>query len=94
MRMAGANPNPDYFRRSFRRKSTDALDGKEKGSKLNRVKSFPQSELNRFGNIREKTEREMHLIAHCPAYAAKVWIEIDQNVSDRFWRIDRNKESA
>jgi len=40
MRMAGAGADPDYFHQSFRRKSANAFQRKEKCAELNRIEFF------------------------------------------------------
>jgi len=59
MWMTGARPNPDYFHQSFRRKSADAFEGKEKRAELDRTKFFPERELNGLGNIGKKTKSKV-----------------------------------
>ncbi len=82
MGMALPDPDPDYLYWSFRWKSADVLDGKEKSAELNCFQFFAQRELNIFANLVEKAESEMHLIAGRPANTVDVRIEAGQNLPD------------
>src|SRR4029077_17752617 len=88
MRMTLTNADPDYFHWSFRRKCSHVFDRKEKRAKLNCAQFFAQRKIDILRNIGKKTESQMNLISGSPAHTANSRIEIDQNVADRFRRID------
>ncbi len=94
MGMARADPDPDYFYGPFWRESANAFDGKKKRAELNCSQFLAQRQLNILANLGEKTECKMDLIAGSPSNAADPRIEFDQNVPDRFRRIDGNEEPA
>src|ERR1700676_5334767 len=77
MRVTLPNADPDYFRRTFRRKRPDAFDGKEKCAELDCAQFFTQRKIDMFRDVRKETEREMHLIPFRPAHTANVRIKID-----------------
>ncbi len=88
MRVCLADSNPDYLYDSFGWKSSHAFDRKEKCPELNPVEFFTQRKLDILGDVREKTEGEMHLIDGSPTDAADARIELNQDLPDRFWRIN------
>lgn len=92
MRMRLTDSDPNNFHMTFRRESSDSFDWQKKGAKLDRVQLFAQRKIDILGNVREKTEREMNLIARRPVDAANTRIEINENLSDRLWGIDRNEQ--
>ena len=94
MGMARADPDPDYLYGPFWRKSSNAFDGEKKRAEFNCSQFLAQRQLNIFANLGKKTERKMDLIAGSPSNAADARIELDQNVPDRFRRIDGNEEPA
>ena len=82
MWMGCANTDPDNFRRALGRKCSDSFDWQKEGAKLDRLEFFAQLKIDIRRNVREKPERQMHLIAGRPTDAANAGIKIDQNVSD------------
>lgn len=94
MGMARPDSNPDYFCDSFWRESADAFNRKEECAKLDRAEFFAQGGLNVFADFGKKTEGEVQLIHGGPSNAFNVWIQRHQNIPDRFWRIDRDKQPA
>lgn len=81
MRMAGANPDPDYFDHSFRWESAKAFHRQEKAAELDCAEFFAQYPLVLFGDIRKKTQSEMKLITGGPANAADPWIQCGQGLA-------------
>src|SRR5437764_15007104 len=94
VRMSRADADPNYFHRSFRRKGSDTFNRQEKCAKLNRAEFFAQRKFDVFAYFRKETESEVHLIAGSPSNAANPRIKLDQNVPDRFRRIDGDEEPA
>src|SRR5438270_8112084 len=88
MRITFPNADPNDFRRTFRRKRPDALDGQKKRAKLNRAQFFAQCKIDIFRHLGKETEGEMHLIALCRAYTAIVPVEIDKLSLDVLLRTD------
>lgn len=82
MWMTGANANPDYLHRAFRRKCSDSFDWQEEGVKFDCLEFFAQSKIDILRYVGKKAESKMHLIAGGPADAANPRIKIDQSFSD------------
>ncbi len=92
MRMRRTNPDPNNFHDSLRWKSSYAFDRQKKRAELDRCQFFAQCKIDILRNVREKAEGEMELIPSGPVNAAKVWIQINEDLSDRLRRIDRNEK--
>ena len=78
MRMTLSNADPDDFRRTFRRKRPNALNGKEKCAELDRAQVFAQCTIDMIRYVGKETEREMHLITRGPAHTGNVRIKINK----------------
>ena len=93
MWMTFPNADPDNFRRTFGRKSPNALNGKKKCAELDRAQVFAQCTIDRLRCVGKETEREMHLITLGPAHTANARVKIDEGLLDNWRRADRNKEA-
>ena len=93
VRMPSADADPDDFHNSFRRKCSDGFYRQKEGAKLDRAEFFLKCKFDSLRHVREKTEREMDLIARRPAHALNMRIEIGQDFADGLRRIDRNEKA-
>lgn len=90
--MPSTDADPDDFHNSFRRKCSDAFHRQKESAKLDRAEFFVQRKFDSLRHVREKTEREMDLIARRPTHALNVRIKIDQDFANGLRRIDRNEK--
>ena len=93
MRMTFPNADPDDFRRTFRWKRPNALNGKKKCAELDRAQVFAQCNIDTFRDVGKETEREVHLLTLCPAHTANARVQIDEGLLDNWWRANRNEEA-
>lgn len=93
MRVTCADADPNNLHVALRRESSDFFDRQKECAKLNRAQFFAERKIDILRNVREKTEREMQLIARSPVHAANTRIEINQKFSNRLRWIDRNKKT-
>ena len=82
MWMTFSKADPDDFRRTFRWKRSNALNGKKKCTELDRAQGFAQRTIDRFRCVGKETEREMHLITVRPAHTANARVKIDEGLLD------------
>ena|SRR5437588_2712613 len=78
VRMTFPNADPDDFRRTFRWKRPNALNGKKKCAELDRAQVFTQCTIDMFRYVGKETEREVHLITLRPARTANARVKIDK----------------
>ena len=88
VRMRRADADPNDFHATSRWKCSNALDRQKKRAELDRIQFLAQRKIDILGNVGEKAEREMHLIASCPTNAANLRIKTRENLSNRLRRID------
>lgn len=93
MWMTFPNADPDDFRRTFRWKRPNALDGKKKCAELDRAQIFAQCTIDMFRCIGKETECEMHLIARGPTHTGNARIKINKGLLDNWRRADRDEEA-
>ena len=88
-----SDADPDDFRRAFRWKRPNALNGKKKCAELDYAQFFAERNIDTFRDVGKETEREMHLITLRPVHTANARVKIDEGLLDNWWRGDRNKEA-
>ena len=93
MWMTFSNADPDDFRRTFRWKRPNALNGKKKCAELDRAQVFAQRTIDMFRDVGKEAESEMHLITLRPAHTANARVKIDEGLLDNWRRGDCDEEA-
>jgi len=82
VRMTFSDADPDDFRRAFRWKRPNALNGKKKCAELDYAQFFAERNIDTLRDVRKETEREMHLITRGPAHTTNARVKIDEGLLD------------